>query len=170
MTRDYVAEMDARIDAATSGDGWVAGIVAAELHADLTATDPDLLSGWLHASAEHWLQQTIRDRSRSTRAHARHHAGAHQFADAADDPETLRGMLSVDYVIDDSQTRKRAGDMTGPDHRYVANSYTATGNRALLLAEFHVAVARKVGKRRTSDVLSLDQYENLYRSITGMSS
>lgn len=68
--------------------------------------------------------------------------------------------VTVDHV------RKRAGDMTGADHKFVAATYTDTGNNAMMLAAFHRAVAKKVGNRKTCDVLNADRYEEMYRSIT----
>ena len=76
-------------------------------------------------------------------------------------------MFSEAHVIDEDGTRKRAADMTGPEHLFVAEAtYKKSANRALMLAAFHQAVAKKVGKRRTGDVLTEEQYEALYLSIT----
>jgi hypothetical protein len=167
--RDYIGEMDKRIADATAGPAWAAPVVAAELHAALLADDPDLLDGWLHAIAQEALRQAITNRSRAVRTAARHHAAPHAFAVAAEagDTDALLGMFAVDYVVAPDRTRKRAGDMTGADHAYVADRYADTGNTALLLAEFHRAVGKKVGTRRTADVFTAEQYDEMYRSIMG---
>jgi hypothetical protein len=57
--------------------------------------------------------------------------------------------------------------MTGVDHVFVAAGYQRQERTAAMLAAFHVAVAKKVGKRTTAEVLSVEQYERLYRSIVG---
>lgn len=169
--RDYVAEMDEHISAATEGSGWVAAIVAAKLHAELLETDPDLLTGWLYALAPHMLTQAIRDRERSARSRARFRAGSRRFAAAAAEAEEsgdvmpMLGLFASRYVVDEQNTRKVAADMTGPDHLFVAGSYQRSANEDLMLAAFHKAVAKKVGKRRTADVLDEAAYEQLYRSV-----
>ena len=177
--RDYIAEMDARIEAATSGSSWVAAIVAEKLCGQLLENDPDLLDGWLHAMAVPLLRRVIGLRVHRERSAAKRGAAARDFAAAAagleraeDDGEresaaaALLGMFSEIHVVDPDQTRKRAADMTGPEHLFVAeNTYQKSANTALMLAAFHRAVAKKVGKRRTADVLSEEQYEALYVSI-----
>lgn len=169
MARDYLSEMDKLIADATAGTEWAAPVVAAGLHADLLANDPDLLSGWLHASAVEMLRQAIANRSRAARTAARHGARPRAFAAAAQagDTAALVSMFAVDYVTGPGQTRKRVADMTGPDHEFVAGRYDQTGNRALLLAAFHRAVAAKIGDQRTADVYTEQQYAELHESITG---
>lgn len=171
--RNYIAEMDARIAGATSGSGWVAAIAAQKLHAELLETDPDLLDGWLHARAVDILRRTIGLRESSRSSAARNRAGARAFSDAADEAEatgdfsTLPGMFAIAYVIDKDETRKRAADMTGADHLFVAeHTYERDARQSMLLAQFHRAVAKKVGKRKTSDVFTEEQYEAMYLSVT----
>lgn len=169
--RDYLAEMDTRITDATAGSGWAAPLVAQKLHAELVADDPDLLDGWLHAVAGEALRQAIANRSRAHRTYARR-AASRAFAQAARDAEDsgdaapLLGLFAVDYVVAADRTRKRARDMTGPDHRFVAGRYEASGNGELMLAAFHHAIAEKVGDRRTAEVYTEAEYEALYLSVT----
>lgn len=171
--RDYISEMNARIDVATQGSGWVAGIVAEKLHAELLEADPDLLDGWLRAVAVDTLRLTIGTRSRVQRIVARRRSASRAFQAATDgveksgDAAPLLGLFAVNYVVDDSNTRKQAADMTGPEHLFVAvNTYQRSANQALMLAAFHRAVAEKVGGKRTSEVFSAQEYEHLYLSIT----
>jgi hypothetical protein len=166
MTRDYVAEMTAAVDAQTRGSDWVPAVVAAQLVTHLQASDPDLLSGWLHAMAPHLVTDMITTRERSLRATSRRRAGAHEFADAAaaGDDERMRS-FAITYAVDEQHTRRRVADMTGADHRFVADSYAQSATKARMLATFHEAVARKVGRRRTADVMSEAEYDRLLRSI-----
>jgi hypothetical protein len=177
--RDYIAEMDARIEAATRGSDWVAAIVAEKLCGQLMENDRDLLDGWLHAMAVPLLRRVIGLQVHRRNAAAKRGARSRAFAAAADDFETakdgegresaaavLLGMFSETHVVDENQNRKLAGDMTGPEHLFVAeNEYQRSANTALMLAAFHRAVAKKVGKKRTADVLSEEQYEAMYVSI-----
>ena len=175
--RDFIAEMNARIGEATAGSGWVAAIVAGKLAVELGETDPDLLDGWLRAMAVPLLTRVIglhvhAERSARKRgARRRAFAAAAGAFEVADDrgpaAVVLLGMFGELHVVDAGQTRKRAGDMTGPEHLFVAEvTYQRTANTALMLAAFHRAVAGKVGSQRTADVLSEAEYERLYLSIT----
>lgn len=171
--RNYVAEMGERIEAATQGGGWIAAIVAQKLHAELAETDPDLLDGWLHAVAVDTLRMAIGTRSRVQRTVARRRAGSRVFGKAAAEAEEsgdatpLLGLFALDYVVDEDNTRKRAADMTGSEHLFVAeNTYQRSANEALMLAAFHRAVAKKVGKKRTSEVFTEAEYEAMYLSVT----
>ena len=73
--------------------------------------------------------------------------------------------FTVDMCVDDKLTRRRVGDMTGADHLFVADGYAARSKTAALLARFHQAVAKKVGERRTSEVLSEEDYLRMQSSI-----
>jgi hypothetical protein len=177
--RDYIAEMDARIEAATRGSDWVAAVVAEKLCGQLLENDPELLDGWLRAMAIPLLRRVIGLRVHHERRAAKRGARARAFAATAADLEAaeggseresaaaaLLGMFSEIHVVDEDQTRKRAADMTGAEHLFVAeNTYQRSANTALMLAAFHRAVAKKVGKKRTADVLSEQQYESMYISI-----
>lgn len=161
--------MAARMDAATSTEAsWVAAAVAGKLHGELVETDPELLDGWLQLIAPECLRLVLVARSRTRRAVARRRAASRAFGEAAraGDTQQLLGLFSVDLVVNDDQLRKRASEMTGPDHLYVAERYQASANEGLLLAAFHRAIARKLGKRRTCDLFTAEQYEQLYLSIT----
>lgn len=168
MNRDYIAEMDAQIDAATQGSDWVPAIVAAKL---VVSVDPDLLDGWLHAIAEHALTDVITKRERSQRATARTRAGSKAFAEARDALENgdqaALSMFAVTFAVDEDNTRRRVADMTGKDHLFVAADYERDAKPLLMEAAFHKAVAKKVGSKRTADVFSEAKYDELYRSITG---
>ena len=178
--RDYIAEMDARIRAATTGAGpWVPTIVAQKLHAELLESDADLLDGWLHAVAADVIRQAITLRVRLRNGAARRGARAREFAAAARDledaaDEAARGAAGARLVslfeslhtVDEKNTHKRACDMTGPEHLFVArNQYEAKAKPLMMLAAFHKAVAKKVGQRLTSDVFTEEQYEAMYLSI-----
>lgn len=177
--RDYIAEMEAHIEAATKGSDWVAAVVAEKLCSQLLESDPELLDGWLHVMAVPLLRRIIGLRVHSQRRAIKRGARVRAFSDAVADLEgaaeeggrvsaaaVLLGMFSEIHTVDEDQTRKRAADMTGPEHLYVAeNTYQRSANTALMLAAFHRAVAKKVGKRRTEDVFSEQQYEDLYISI-----
>lgn len=175
LERDYLAEMDERIAEATKGSGWTAAIVAAKIYAELITEDRDLLDGWLHTLATDTLRRVIQARANAARSRERARAARGEFADAARDFATgedaggvkLTGMYALTHVVNAEDVRKRAGEMTGADHKFVAESYQTRGQRSLLEAAFHRAVAERVGDQRTDEVFTLQEYETMYRSVVG---
>lgn len=171
--RDYLSEMGEAIEKAVPDGDYVAPIVAADLVERLREEDPELLSGWLDLRAAVFLADVIARRSNSKRQAARVGAPRSAFGEAAlsfgageGDPSALVA-FTTEYVVNSENVRRKVADMTGADHRFVASGYADQKATAALLEKFHLAVARKVGDgRRTSDVISEEQYARLYRSIT----
>lgn len=177
MSRDYLADMDAAIDAAlpdVSQSDYTAPIVAAELVDRLRAEDPDLLSGWLHLKAHVFLGDVVARKSNSKRQAARRSAPRRAFAEAARSfgetaDETVLSPFVAEYVVDDQNTRRTVARMTSADCLFVAARYEDTAKQAKLEAAFHRAVAKKVGKRTVGDAFTEEQYLTMYRSVTGRS-
>lgn len=172
--RDFQAEMNALIVTITEGKTYAVPDLARELYGRLLAEDPVLLNGWLHQNALAVLSKAIGDHVRSMRAAARagstgRKSSAGRFAAAArlaqqGDTSAL-ALYATMHVVNPSQERKRAADMNGNDHRYVAQQYSRNAQELGLLGLFHETVAAKVGDHRTEDVLTAEQYEALYRSF-----
>jgi hypothetical protein len=165
--RDYVAEMNGEIEAALEDGGdLVAPVVAAKLCARLLETDPELLTGYLHATAETVIRSAVVHRFTAQRAKLRATAQSRAFAEAtaSGSPERL-GMFMVRHCVDNSGTWKPAGDMTGTEHAFVAESYERRATTERMEAAFHAAIARKAGAKRTSEVMDEAHYERLYQSI-----
>lgn len=167
MAEEFNLKMAARMDAVVSGqpDLEIYEVVEA-LYEELQQSDPELLHGWLQANALQFLSETIRQRFHSDRSRHRN-ARRKAFGDAADSG-TLADYFEQRFVVNEKNTWRRLGDMTGADHRYVAGQHECTAKRAALLAKFHLAVARKVGTRRTEEVFSAEKLAKLEQSITGV--
>ncbi|WP_042408133.1 hypothetical protein [Streptacidiphilus carbonis] len=172
--RDYLADMAEAIEAAVPDGDYVAPIVAAELVEQLREKDPELLAGWLDLRAAVFLADVIARRSNGRRQAARAHAPRKAFGEAArsfggsGDPVTLAA-FTTEYVVNGENLRRRVADMTGADHQFVAGAYAEQKATAALLEKFHLAVAKKVGVRRTAEVMGEEQYARLYQSITRQS-
>lgn len=172
--RDFLAEMDTLIAEATSGSGWVAGVVAEKLYNQLVEKDTDLLDGWLDLMAKDTLRRAISGREHARRTRERNAAEPGRFSDAArefakgndEGGNALLGMFSVTHVVSDENLRKRAGEMTGADHLFVAGTYQDRGKRAMMEAAFHRAIAKRVKDQRTDEVFGLEEYEAMHRSLT----
>jgi hypothetical protein len=164
--RDYLAEMDALIGAWAKPAHCVPGVVAARI---IEMVDPVLLDGWLRQKAPEILAAAIAKHKRSTMAASRASAGPRAFekarSEAARGDVAALGSFAVSYTVSPANTRRKVADMTGADHEFVAAGCEKDAKSAALLAEFHRQVARKIGSRRTCDVLSEEQYDQLYRSI-----
>lgn len=151
-----------------TGD-FVAAVQGAKLADHLRQSDPDLLTEWLDHNAAYFLSDQFRQHSRASRAKTLRSAKVRAFrtaTDAADDGDMAPlSHFNVRYVIDTEGTQRRVADMVGADHLYVSFEYRASANYEAMLAAFHAAVAKKVGKKRTADVLSEEDYERLFLSI-----
>ena len=167
------SEISARIDEALGTEGDVIpALAAAALVEELRASDPALLASWLDRHAEAILREHMTARIRSLRARARATAAAGVFASAARrfvadrDPSVLKP-FEVRYVVDGADTQRRVADMTAADCRFVAERYEISGQRLLMLAAFHRAVAARIGELTVGAVFTEEQYDRMYRSITG---
>jgi hypothetical protein len=83
------------------------------------------------------------------------------------DPAPLSLFVRWRCRVSDDGTQRTLGDMTGPDHKYVAADYSDRANANAMIAAFHIALAKKVGNKRTADVVDEATVERLYLSIIG---
>lgn len=165
--RDYSAEMNAILsNILARSDDMVVSTAAAKLHNDLLERDPDLLSGWLRMHAVAILADAMSQRIRSRRGATRRYQAQARFSDAAQSGDRHRmSPFMVRHVVDDHHTSRPVGEMTGNDHLFVASEYDHSARSSAMLASFHRAVARRVGDRKTREVLDEESYARLYDSI-----
>lgn len=168
MSRDYITEMRAVIDAEATGT-YVPGVVAAHIVEKLRETDPELLAGWLDGQAEQILRHTINLRDASQRTAARHAKPRSVFAEAAadaeaGDPEKLQGWLGTRFTVEDG-TRKPLADMGRDDLLFASDAYEARARENKLTAAFLKAISRKVGKDRVADHFDDDQLSVMWESL-----
>jgi hypothetical protein len=151
--------------ALTDGD-----IIPAEQAQQITNTmredHPAEHQQFLEAEAPNLYHTLLRNRIHSQRARARHARDPTQFNQQATAGDLNRFQLWR-CCVDPQNTQRAIGDMTGKDHLYVADNYHTSAEKAKFLAEFHRAIARKIGSRKTSDVYTETQFFNLYQRITG---
>jgi hypothetical protein len=128
--------------------------------------DPDKFWDWMVDNAVRFCSEAINFQLRRERQIVLRRANSRAFAIAvaSGDPTELHA-FQLHYSVDKNNLRRTVADMTGRDHLFVAESYSQTGNRALMLAEFHRAVARRVGTKRTSEVMDEAEYERMLGSI-----
>jgi hypothetical protein len=154
--------IDAAIaDAKANGGEFVPSVLASKLVASAVETSPDALDEWLHARAERLVTSVITKRLQSERHQCQRNAKRSAFRDAAElaasgDFEGMSSFAAV-YSVAPDHARRQVRDMTGADHKFVADTYQASGQRELMLAAFHRQVAKVVGKRRTADVMTEQQ-------------
>lgn len=170
MTRNFAAEMRTVMDSETAGGPYVSAVVAERIVEKLTATDPELLDGWLHAQAVGFLRHAINLRDCSQRTHARLTASRSVFRNAADaaeagDTEQLGSFLQTVYVLEDG-SRKRLAEMRRPELLFAADGYERKAADMLLQEAFLRALAKKVGSKKVSDVYDENKISELWLSIT----
>lgn len=171
MSRNYAVEMRAIIDAETAVGSYVSATVAEHIAEKLRATDPELLAGWLDAQAVNFIRHAINLRDCSQRTHARHMAGRSVFKAATDaaeagDAEPLGVWLQTVYVVEDG-SRMRLSEMRSPELLFVADDYGRRAADAQLQEAFLRALAKKVGRRKVSDVYDETKLATLWQSISG---
>lgn len=121
---------------------------------------PAELADWQQSYTVTFVADALRHMLQSDRAKALARHGARAFDDQRQDAGDDMAFAQA-YCVDDTHLWRRVADMTGDDHRYVADQYELRGRRQLTLAEFHRAVAKKVGKRHTSEAFTEAQYDAL---------
>lgn len=132
------------------------------------------LAVWLDSLARAVIRERLTSIIRSRRSRARSDAPKRRFAHAVEQgaeavARHVREVAAVSFfdtrfnVGDNIQ--RRFGDMTGADHLFVARSFESSANHDLMLAAFHRAVAKRVGKKITADVLTEDQVRSMRDSM-----
>lgn len=170
MSRDFVTEMRAVIDAEATGT-YVPTVVASHIAEKLRETDPELLAGWLDAQAEQILRHAINLRDCSQRTAARHSRPRSVFAEdaaaaEAGETERLAGWLSTRFTVEDG-SRKPLAEMGKDDLLFVADAYEARAKENKLTAAFAKAIARKVKTGVVSDHFTDTQLSTMWDSLSG---
>lgn len=136
--------------------------VAASFCAKMELEHPAEFTAWLHERAPIFVRREMGRLEHAKRTTARVRAKARAFGEAIDGGDVQDYFLSTAYIVDEQNTRRRMGDMTGADHRFVASQYEVTGKEALMMAAFHKALAKKIGSRKTSEVYTEEQIAALW--------
>lgn len=126
----------------------------------------DLLARWQRQLTVTAIAATLREVQRSERSRARRATSLSQNA------EKLSAAVEAGSVDVFAQpfhigggVHRPLGDMTGQDHTFVAERYEMTSKREAFEAVFHRVLAKKVGKHRTADVLTPEQYLSIRGSL-----
>lgn len=142
-------------------------VIAGKVRAKLEEDDAGALEDWLHENLEILIALSVRRVRRKRRAdEPRDDGPKKRFTIAAQsgDKELLAEFLTFrdEATVREDGTVKDVADFNADDHLYVAGTYQQRGQTALMLAAFHRQVAKLVGHRRTSDVMSEDAYAALH--------
>lgn len=143
-----------------NGSDYIAEVEGQKFVEFMRAEHPAELDEWLTTHAAAFVSKHFAKRDRMARARAIQREPQRSFSEAVQASAEGAGVGVFDkfLVINDDAVRRPIGEMTGVDHKFVARSYKNTGNRSLLLAAFHGAISNKLGKRRTADVFTEEQY------------
>lgn len=168
--RDFATEMRQVIDEATSHGPYTSPAIAQEIVDKLHANDADLLDGWLHAQAVHFVRDAINYRDRSNRSHVRQTAGRSVFRRDAEafeggEGDALDGWLDTVYAVDQDGLRKRLAEMAKPELIFVADDYRRQAEETLLAEAFMRALAKKVRNGKVSDHFDDEKLARLWDSM-----
>lgn len=136
------------------------GFVASELAAQLLEEYPLEVQGYLSDHAQAFLAELIRTRTHLRNAGIRAQAKTRAFARHVEAFEA-GDLNAFDLAHELEGSYTRVADWTAADHREMADKYGASAHELSLFEAFHRAVARKVGKRTTSEVFTPEQYERM---------
>lgn len=169
VDRDFAGEMRAVIDTATARGPYTPPLAASEIVEKLRANDPDLLDGWLHAQAEHFVWQAINDRDRSRRSVLGRRAKSSVFRSAgeahgAGDSSGLRPFLDAPYTIGDG-TRRPLAVLRRDDLLFVAADYGRRESENSLKKAFMAALAKKVGTGCVDDKFTEAQVSAMFSTL-----
>jgi hypothetical protein len=137
---------------------------AEALLAEALATRPRELKKWLMDDAYNAIAIKIREFGVNDRARTRRTS---VFAEALAEYETgdldalacyTERFWEARYIVTDGGALKSLGDMVGKDHAFVSRAYGDMARQDAILESVHAVLARKVGKRRTSDVFTPQEY------------
>lgn len=167
--RDYVGEMRALLDAEAAKSTDPAPVIAERVVRKLRTTDPDLLSGWLHANAHTFVREAIGAAARSVRSHLRQTQGRGVFAGDAEafksgDAEAMDRWLDATYRVEGG-VRKPLRDMTSADLLWKADEYEKTERDAAMEKAFLRAIAKKVGKSTVGERLTEEQIRTIRKAL-----
>lgn len=128
---------------------------------------PDLHAEFLASNSYRLYYELLSSAYRGSRQSARHHSAAASFGELKSaDTEELSVFRRWRCRVDAENTQRAIGLMTGADHLFVADEFRAAKEQSAMLEAFHRALARKVGKRRTEEVMGEEEFIRLYRSLT----
>lgn len=146
---------------------FIASDVAAEFVARMEMDNPEAFWDWIVDNSVRFCAEAINFQIRRERQIVMRRAKTRAFAAAvASGRPTDLHAFSLVYTVGPDHKKRSVADMTGRDHKYVASEYSSTGNKALMLAAFHSAVARRVGDdRRTADAMTEVEYERMLGSL-----
>lgn len=137
--------------------------IAEQIITDLNKNDGARIQEWGVAILSRYMQDKLREILRTRRQNVMKESNV--FAAPNGELIVDKAVFTVSYSVNAKNQWKHLGEMTGADHQYVADHYERIGRKELLLAEFHRQVAKSVGRKKTSDVLTEQEYLRLYRSI-----
>ena len=130
----------------------------------LQENHPQVLRRWMAQMERAFLARAVSSRQRDRRSNAQRRKL--RVAVEQSDRRVL-SEFEVRCSVGPEHLWVRVGDLTAEHHRQLARAYTDRGQRSLLLGAFHREIAKRLGTRTTSEVLTEEDYARLRSSITG---
>ena len=147
-------------------DGVVPSEAAARIVATMEQAHAEELRAWMAAQATRLIAREIADIMRSNRHRVMARRGAIRFRAAIESADDVTGLYDTWHTVNEENARRRLADMTGADHAFAADAYRASASASLMREAFHRVLARRVGDRRTADVLPEEECQRILDGIT----
>lgn len=146
-----------------NGADYIPEHVAADLIDRVRRTEPDALDQWLQAEAHIFVTRAITQRLSRERRSTLAPEAKRTLREwrPSDDPGPLADLFAVRYEVDPDHTRRRLGDMTGPDCTFVADQYEHRASANAREGRMFRVLAERVGDRRVRDVFTAEQLRSL---------
>lgn len=165
---DILEKMDAILDEYPL-NGSTSLVIAEKVVGQLEQDDPRFLTRWLKAMAVRTLRDYIAQRERGRRSYENNHARRAALIERfREDVTEKRSAFEGSYVVDKEGTRKQLGQMTKPDHLFVAADRRKRGNTILFEASVHEAIAKRLpdDTTQTQDIISEEEYHLLREQLS----
>lgn len=150
-------------------NGSSAVVIAEKVIGMLEQSDKRFLNAWLRAMAVGTLRDYINQRENNKRSYDnRQRNRAATIEKFRETVEEKRSAFDNTYVVDKEGTRRPLGQMTKPDHLFVASDRRKRGNTILFEAAVHEAIANKLPDdvTKTEDILTEDEYLSIREELS----
>jgi hypothetical protein len=181
--RDWVAEMRDLINDRAAGS-ISAPVAAREIVEELLRNDPELLRNWLLIGAAGFIRDAINARNKSKRGRNRNIAGRNPevraaFRNAVDNEDieevkrvgeaindrVVTDFLQESYVVPGGLQMK-LGDMRREERMSVAYNYRTSAKEHALRAAFLLAIDKRAGNKKTSEIFTEEKLAKLWHSLS----
>ena len=166
MTEEIARLIRGLIEAELEAEEFTRAEVAERIIAKLRRDHPGAYDDWIAEQARSTMVRFIGEVHRNARAAAMNLRPFAKMRRTIDSGEPAPRLMDLPFQVDDDGRMVPIRNMTGRDHLYVAESYHSAAEPLLMREAFHRALAKRVGSRKTGDVLTEEQCQRILGNVT----